>query len=231
METRPELLRRCLPSRSWLALPLLLVACRITPEIRESPPLPPRIPVEVASSDPVLREVLCERLRCRASALPASVVGEGPAGEAMQTLGVEISLHDSSADLLRNNLTSLATLTIAAFVTHSVDVDYSIRSGGVERSGTMRIRHGMWAVLPVYMGLAATNLGSALNTYRDPVDLQRYCLLDEPRSARKWIHGDRRRMCSEYHDFLESVAIQLEPQLHAVLFSHTIPRPASRNKP
>ncbi len=160
--------------------------------------------VQITSADPVLVELICERVLC----------GPGP------VLNVDLTIQESSADFFRNNGLSLLTLTTGLFVSHSATVDYSITLDLKEhrpQKGSVTVRYGYWFILPFYAGLAGTNMGTLLNGYRDPVHLRRYCLDESPGEWRTFFDGSREEICNEYKRFLTVTLDSLWPRLEPVL--------------
>lgn len=198
----------------------LLFSCR-TPDILKPTNEEIQIyrgrPVSVTSSDPVVTKLLCERLLC----------GPGP------QLEVELIIKDSSSDLLLNNVLSLLTLSTGTFVSHSANVEYQINLESIDNSyfssnsgqnprsqtGSIFVRDRIWTLMPFYVGLGATNVGTMLNTYRDPLHLKQYCIDEEPGSIRRFFDGNQNEICTEYYRFVSLALNQLWPSIDGLVTS------------
>jgi hypothetical protein len=64
--------------------------------------------------------------------------------------------------------------------------------------------------LPFYAGFAATNLGTFLNTYRNPEHLQRYCLYEKISDLRKILEANKDDYCDNYEEFLRNSFYKIE---------------------
>ncbi|MEM7184220.1 MAG: hypothetical protein AAF518_25195 [Spirochaetota bacterium] len=138
------------------------------------------------------------------------------------SLSVQPRISKSSYDLLRNVGMSLLTLTSGTFVSTSAEIEYTISlrkentplvSTKLQETG----RIGFYSFLPFYMGFAATGMGTALNTYRNPENLQKYCLHEKPNQMREFWEQTQEEYCREYEVVLKDSFYGIESKIFELI--------------
>lgn len=197
---------------------LWVVSCAY--EVTQSVSFPvsknPRKTIQLLSDDRVLADILCDSIdrsqtgKCfRENEQDLSAYGSN-----IKKIRVNAEITDSSSDYFKSMGKSLLTLTAGVFITNSAQVKFSIQdhnflsSRQIVSSGQI----GRWGILPFYAGLAATNFGTILNTYRDPEHLQKYCLKEPIGKIRKILEAEREEYCKEYSVYLRDSFYKVETE-------------------
>lgn len=139
--------------------------------------------------------------------------------EQVKFIYIETQIRNSSSDYFSNTGKSLLTLTFGLFLTNSADVHLLVfikDSNGTLLENTKLTtsgRTGYWGILPFYMGLVSTHLGTLLNSYRKPDHLQKYCLYEDPSKMRQVFETKKVEYCADYKLFLEDSYYKIEKDL------------------
>lgn len=174
--------------------------------------------IHLVTGDRILKEIICESILN--STLGKCLENTNSEIEnsyfRIREISVDAQIKNSSYNYFKNTGKSILTLTIGVFISNSAEIKFEIRNKNNEEqsltakelnsSGTIE----RWAVLPFYAGFAATNLGTFLNTYRNPEHLQRYCLYEKISDLRKILEANKDEYCDNYAEFLRNSFYKIE---------------------
>lgn len=133
-------------------------------------------------------------------------------------LEIKAEIKTNSLDYLLNLSGSLISLTTGAFMSTSGMVFYKVtlkyqNTVVYDSSIPSEGRVGYWAILPFYMGLVATHIGTALNAYRQPIYLQENCIVSKMEPEKEFWEQSKEGYCKDYSIFIQDSFAKIERKL------------------
>lgn len=178
----------------------------------------------ILSEDRILREILCDSIAkhqigncANKTDFNAELITN------QKTIQVDVEIRNSSSDYFANAGKSLVTLTLGVFLSNSAEFRFRIQTSSRDKEiltakeidSFSRIER--WGILPFYAGFAATNFGTLLNTYRNPIHLKNYCLKESVSNLRKSLEATREDYCEEYEAYLKDSFLKVEKEIVDVI--------------
>ncbi|MBK6606465.1 MAG: hypothetical protein KBF99_05290 [Leptospiraceae bacterium] len=181
--------------------------------------------IKILSEDRILREILCDSIAkhqigncANKTDFNAELITN------QKTIQVDVEISNNSSDYFVNAGKSLVTLTLGVFLSNSAEFRFRIQTSSSDKEilTTKEIdsfsRIERWGILPFYAGFAATNFGTLLNTYRNPIHLKNYCLKKPVSDLRKILEATREDYCEEYEAHLKDSFLKVEKEIVAAIF-------------
>lgn len=175
----------------------------------------------ILSEDRILREILCDSIAKHqiGNCLNKTDINASELIKNQKTIQIDVDIRNSSSDYFANAGKSLVTLTLGVFLSNSAEFRFRIQalSRDKEILTTKEIdsfsKIERWGILPFYTGFAATNFGTLLNTYRNPIHLKNYCLKKPISDLRKILEATREDYCEEYEAHLKDSFYKVEKEI------------------
>lgn len=181
--------------------------------------------VRFYSTDLVLVKIICDSMKESnfGICLLDSDSELNESKERVKHIYLETQIRDASSDYFANAGKSLLTLTLGVFLTNSAKVDFIFY---IEKNKQTLLENtslssngktGYWGVLPIYTGFIATNVGTFLNSYRNPDHLQRYCLYENPGEIRQVLETKKEEYCKDYELFLKDSFYKVQAKFFRII--------------
>jgi hypothetical protein len=179
----------------------------------------------ILSEDRVLRQILCDSIAKYqiGNCVSRTDINVSEPITNQKTIQVDVEIRNSSSDYFANAGKSLVTLTLGVFLSNSAEFRFRIQTSSRDKEiltakeidSFSRIER--WGILPFYAGFAATNFGTLLNTYRNPIHLKNYCLKESVSNLRKSLEATREDYCEEYEAYLKDSFLKVEKEIVDVI--------------
>ncbi len=164
--------------------------------------------LQLTSNNPFLNKRICLRLIEAGIDMNCETNQSTRIGKKNIKVHIESTVKNRSNDFFRNVGISFLTLSFGAIITHSADFEYTVHfpvnKDNMEKPDLVFYstgRDGMYAILPFYLGLASTIVGTVLNNYRNVDSLENYCLREPITKKVEILEQDKETFCKDLEMF------------------------------